>query len=174
MLNNLSERMVNATTIEERREIIWDAYESGYEYIDEGVARIVFSHEGGVVKIAKSEEMVEFERQRVGAPGSLKKGACDGVKQNRREVEAYEEITDKVGETKHIVPITEYDEEYKWVIMPRVDHNADLWWGAITELKEELEELGIEIRALTSPNVGMWGDELCVMDYGEGYKLRCE
>lgn len=92
-------------------------------------------------------------------------------KQNVKEVERWIKAKEdkEIDESKVLVPIVEYDDEYKWVIHKRVDPISltDDDWTKIDEQTDYdlLENLGVQ--DIDTLEFGWYDEEIVAYDYGQ-------
>lgn len=82
--------------------------------------------------------------------------------QNKKEYENYQKVPDKVQE--HLLPITDHDEDFRWLITPWVDTDTNP--RQAFELEKKLLKMGWEIEDIRDDNVAMVGDKPVALDYG--------
>lgn len=84
--------------------------------------------------------------------------------ENKREVRINEEMGGHP-----FVPVLEYDPNYQWVSMPRVDPlDRDEIPTAVSSVRDDLRERGILCKDTNPGNIGKWNGEYVFFDYGYG------
>lgn len=143
-LDALSECTATAETPSELERCQEQIEDNGYEFVGEGVARLVYSDGDQVIKFAKDP----------GVKGPPDPDA-NGKLQNRLEVERWE----SASSDEPLAAVRDYGEDYRWIRMEKVP-------GDVTQ--EEVDELELEgYPDRKWHNFGRTGDdEIKMIDYG--------
>jgi hypothetical protein len=128
----------------------------GYDLVGVGAARVVFSVPDSdcVVKVARYGDTP----------------ADDGYGQNRVEYNTWTDAPDEVN----LLPVIESDESWSWLVMPEVEMLSDVVSDEeqmerfVDTLQNQLLDADVFVKLLDVrvENMGVWEDEVVLIDYG--------
>ena len=128
----------------------------GIELISLGFGRAVYSLPGHYVSGEGSSNSYVVK-----LPEESMHKTADGLEQNRREIEAWEDTLKNYRD--YLVPIIDYHPDNWWIVMPRVE-TIDIDSPVGQERKKELKDAGFEFK--DEVELGNYDGELLLLDYG--------
>lgn len=122
--------------------------DTGLEYIGQGDSRIVLLDETG-----------EYLSQPYSCVVKVNKYGDNEA--NRTEVRNWESVEGQPK--KHLMRVTDYDDEYRWVVMPYVDTNVTE--EMLMEMEKAFIKNGLKIRDVNKRNAARVEDRAVMIDY---------
>lgn len=139
-----------------------DIYDSLNEAESSFFQTIDKAKQQGITPIDNGGERDVFSGGGLAGQGKVIKIARTGLEQNRRAVEAWQNIPE--GAKQHVAPIHEWGEGYEWIIQSRADGRGD-----IEEVREALAEHGLYVPDLNGRNIGKYEGKSVLIDLGGLY-----
>lgn len=130
------------------------AEENGFQYVDEGTARVIYELPGN--QIFGGEDCVLKVAKHKG-----------GRIQNENEEEAYEDIVPK---RSMLAAVREVDEDHEWLVMSQAGDQATE--EEVKDWQEDMWSSGFMCRDRKVENFGKRGSSVKMVDYGDGCSVR--
>lgn len=131
------------------RSVVKEIQGTSLDYIGQGDSRIVLLDQTGSYLHSANACVVKINK-------------FGDNNDNRREVENWEKIS---GEPKrHLMRVTDWDDNYRWVVMPYVD--TDVTTDMLKELEKTFIRNGWKVKDVNKRNAARVQDRAVMIDYG--------
>lgn len=146
IFDNLSEELSSHPSEEEVKSAIKG---TSLDYVGQGRSRVVLTDTTGQYLHERNACVVKIQKD-------------DSKPQNESEVEVWNTIDEE--SRKWFVPITDYDDDYNWLVQPYLDEEVTK--EQLCELEVELLKNGWELEDVNERNAVRMGDHAAMVDYG--------
>lgn len=119
------------------------------EYIGQGKSRVVLLDTSGDYLSSDYDCVVKIQKK-------------DAKEQNESEVDTWENIDD--DSKKWLVPVTDHDDQYRWVVQPYLDSTVTK--AQLAELEVDLLRNGWELEDVNKSNAVRIQNHAAMVDYG--------
>lgn len=123
------------------------------EIVGSGASRVVFLDKNGELLNERDACIVKVHRG-------------EQFNQNLNEVANWTKLPPEV--TEKFIPITDYDEHHKWLVMPYITGNPTNM--QLYELEKHFLEQGYDAKDIKKENVAISQGEPLVIDYGQEFR----
>lgn len=140
--------------------------EESLSVVNEYVEKLEEAEKDGLSEIGQGRDRIVFESNSgdILPKGYVLKISKGAPKQNIEAVNTWNSMGEEAR--KHVAPIIEWSNDYKWVIQKQAAHTA---YGS-KEVREKLEEEGWVCTDIRSENVGKINGRYVLMDLGIGLR----